>query len=207
MTENPTPASTAPLAAGLPLVRGRCPACGTAGLFLGSGGYVTCSRVDCPEPDAATAALERGKQETPVGRAEWDALVESTGRLRERSAQIEERAEALDARVQQMSDHLRDRANAVAAELHRSYGRIRELVNAPQRRDNEAEQQARSEAIGLRNALGILVHPAGSSPSQQFIEHVGDNYYREWVREQQETERIIPGEIDEARARWEARRG
>jgi hypothetical protein len=52
-------ASTAPLASGLPHVQGRCPACGTAGLFLGSGGYVTCSSVDCPEPDAATTVLER----------------------------------------------------------------------------------------------------------------------------------------------------
>ncbi|MFJ6667451.1 hypothetical protein [Streptomyces sp. NPDC091383] len=53
------PSSTAPLAAGLPLVKGRCPACGTAGLFLGNGGYVTCSLIDCPEPDAASVVLER----------------------------------------------------------------------------------------------------------------------------------------------------
>ncbi|MEU6661224.1 hypothetical protein [Streptomyces sp. NPDC046821] len=64
-----TPASTAPLAAGLPLVKGRCPACGTAGLFLGDGGYVTCSLIGCPEPDAATTVLERGKGTAPVDRA------------------------------------------------------------------------------------------------------------------------------------------
>lgn len=51
------PASTAPLAAGLPLVQGRCPACGTKGLFLGDGGYVTCSLIDCPQPDAATEVI------------------------------------------------------------------------------------------------------------------------------------------------------
>jgi hypothetical protein len=51
------PASTAPLAAGLPLVQGRCPACGTSGLFLGAGGYITCSRLECPDPGAATALL------------------------------------------------------------------------------------------------------------------------------------------------------
>lgn len=62
----PAPASTAPLAAGLPLVQGRCPACGTAGLFLGSGGYVTCSTADCPELDAATTVLEGG--------ANWPAV-------------------------------------------------------------------------------------------------------------------------------------
>jgi hypothetical protein len=53
------PTSTAPLAAGRPHVQGHCPACGTTGLFLGNGGYVTCSRVDCPEPDAASTVLER----------------------------------------------------------------------------------------------------------------------------------------------------
>lgn len=52
-------ASTAPLAAGLPLVQGTCPACHSTSLFLGNGGYVTCSRIDCPEPDAATTVLER----------------------------------------------------------------------------------------------------------------------------------------------------
>lgn len=54
-----TPASTAPLAAGLPLVKGNCPACGGSSLFLGDGGYVTCSRIDCREPDAASTMLER----------------------------------------------------------------------------------------------------------------------------------------------------
>jgi hypothetical protein len=57
------PTSTAPLAANLPLVKGRCPACNGASLFLGDGGYVTCSRIDCPEPDAASTALEQPADE------------------------------------------------------------------------------------------------------------------------------------------------
>ncbi|MFC9497725.1 hypothetical protein [Streptomyces sp. NPDC056982] len=73
--------------------------------------------------------------------------------------------------------HLRDRANAVAAELHRSHARLRELVNDP-------EHVVRGETIGLRNALGILTNPPGSTPSQRFIEHVGDNYYENWRKEQ-----------------------
>ncbi|MFC5802769.1 DUF6085 family protein [Streptomyces formicae] len=40
-------------------VQGKCPACGKTSLFLGSGGYVTCSRIECPEPDAASTVLER----------------------------------------------------------------------------------------------------------------------------------------------------
>lgn len=43
----------------LPDVQGRCPACRGQSLFLGDGGYVTCSRIDCPDPEAATRVLER----------------------------------------------------------------------------------------------------------------------------------------------------
>lgn len=32
-------------------VQGRCPACGLTTLFVGDGGYITCSNVDCPRPD------------------------------------------------------------------------------------------------------------------------------------------------------------
>lgn len=51
------PASTAPAAAAHPNIQGRCPACRGASLFLGSGGYVTCSRLDCPNPCAADQLL------------------------------------------------------------------------------------------------------------------------------------------------------
>jgi hypothetical protein len=43
-----------------PWVQGRCPACGgSSSLFHGDGGYITCSRIDCPAPDAATTLLEK----------------------------------------------------------------------------------------------------------------------------------------------------
>jgi len=41
-----------------PDVQGRCPACGWESLFLGSGGYITCSRLECPDPNAASTLLE-----------------------------------------------------------------------------------------------------------------------------------------------------
>ncbi|MFJ2568978.1 DUF6085 family protein [Streptomyces halstedii] len=41
----------------MPDVQGRCPACGAVSLFLGEGGHVTCSRADCPAPDAADELL------------------------------------------------------------------------------------------------------------------------------------------------------
>jgi hypothetical protein len=40
-----------------PQVAGQCPACGKATLFMGEGGYLTCSLIDCPMPDAASRLL------------------------------------------------------------------------------------------------------------------------------------------------------
>ncbi|MFE5958934.1 DUF6085 family protein [Streptomyces rubiginosohelvolus] len=51
--------ATRPEQIGFPTVQGHCPACGRTSLFLGSGGYITCARIDCPEPDAASTLLER----------------------------------------------------------------------------------------------------------------------------------------------------
>jgi hypothetical protein len=41
-------------------VAGRCPSCGYDGsLFLGDGGFVTCSRAECPDPGKAADLLDR----------------------------------------------------------------------------------------------------------------------------------------------------
>lgn len=53
---------------GFPSVRGRCPACDGNSLFLGEGGYVTCRRLSCSEPDAASTLL--GKHPRAAARAE-----------------------------------------------------------------------------------------------------------------------------------------
>jgi hypothetical protein len=50
-----------PVADGFPKVQGRCPACGLSSLFLGSGGYVTCGNLPCPDPCAASRRIEHGK--------------------------------------------------------------------------------------------------------------------------------------------------
>ncbi len=44
---------------GFPQVVGRCPACGTASLFLAVGGHITCSVIACPDPCAAGDLLNR----------------------------------------------------------------------------------------------------------------------------------------------------
>ncbi|GAB2906921.1 hypothetical protein GCM10027047_01470 [Rhodococcus aerolatus] len=42
---------------GRPWVAGFCPACGKRGLFVGEGGYVTCSQIGCPNPGAPSDVL------------------------------------------------------------------------------------------------------------------------------------------------------
>jgi hypothetical protein len=69
------PASTAPAAAAHPLVQGRCPACNGASLFLGSGGHVTCARLDCPDPCAADDQLHRGRPAPAAAELEETARV------------------------------------------------------------------------------------------------------------------------------------
>lgn len=44
--------------AGFPDVQGRCPACGGQSLMLADGGYITCRRLDCPDPEAAHKAID-----------------------------------------------------------------------------------------------------------------------------------------------------
>lgn len=39
----------------LPRVQGECPACNLRSLFLGQGGHVTCSNLECPLPDTMVA--------------------------------------------------------------------------------------------------------------------------------------------------------
>ncbi|WP_097922078.1 DUF6085 family protein [Streptomyces sp. wa1063] len=51
---------------GFPTVQGHCPACHRQSLFLGSGGYVTCTHIDCPEPDAASTLLEQKPSTTSI---------------------------------------------------------------------------------------------------------------------------------------------
>lgn len=41
-----------------PSVRGRCPACGNRSLFVGAGGWLTCSIDRCPNPTAIADILE-----------------------------------------------------------------------------------------------------------------------------------------------------
>lgn len=47
------------VADGFPSVAGHCPSCRSTSLFLGSGGHVTCARLDCSDPCAADRLLHR----------------------------------------------------------------------------------------------------------------------------------------------------
>jgi hypothetical protein len=49
------------------VVQGRCPACRGASLFLGDGGHVTCSRLDCPNPTLADEQLHGETGQSDIG--------------------------------------------------------------------------------------------------------------------------------------------
>lgn len=66
------------IAAPFPTVQGRCPACGWTSLFLGSGGYVTCARAECPQPDAASTLLERDPLTAPAAAVSRQRAADST---------------------------------------------------------------------------------------------------------------------------------
>ncbi|MFD7093363.1 DUF6085 family protein [Streptomyces xanthophaeus] len=89
-------------AAPLPDVQGRCPACRATSLFLADGGYVTCSRIDCPDPEAVTKVLE---QDT------------AADRLREELRQEQDLSADLRARLKATSDACSD-ATLALAQLH-----------------------------------------------------------------------------------------
>ena len=55
-------------------VQGRCTACRGHSLFLGEGGHVTCSRLDCPNPSAADQLLH-GEQAAPAATEATDGTV------------------------------------------------------------------------------------------------------------------------------------
>jgi hypothetical protein len=66
-------------------VAGRCPACHGTSLFLGSGGHVTCSRIDCPDPSLADTLLHD---------EHTSDLTAAAGRLRDLAAILAEQAPA-----------------------------------------------------------------------------------------------------------------
>lgn len=51
---NPHPS---PVSAHMPVIAGRCPACGSRSLFLAVGGHPTCSIIGCTDPTAVADAL------------------------------------------------------------------------------------------------------------------------------------------------------
>lgn len=55
-----------------PDVQGRCPACNGESLMLASGGYITCRRLDCPDPEAAHKAIEERAEQAEAVLREID---------------------------------------------------------------------------------------------------------------------------------------
>jgi ribosomal protein S27E len=58
ITITPAPRPPAPLVVEPRFIAGRCPACNAYGtLFVGAGGHITCSLLDCPAPSTVDVLL------------------------------------------------------------------------------------------------------------------------------------------------------
>ena len=79
-------------------VVGYCPACGGSSLFLGDGGYDTCSRSDCPNPAAASDILDDRETQHIVGHSQALSDVESRVR-REVAEEIAQAITDIDPRA------------------------------------------------------------------------------------------------------------
>ena len=62
-----------------PNVKGVCPSCGNKTLFLGEGGYVTCSMIGCMNPGAASDLLEK-----PTAKDYQESVIANYREVRER---------------------------------------------------------------------------------------------------------------------------
>lgn len=78
-----------------PTVSGHCPACQRASLFLGSGGHVTCARIDCPNPCAADDLLHSPASPLVTGTLKQlaAAIVETVDRLNDHTNAVKQAAE------------------------------------------------------------------------------------------------------------------
>lgn len=117
-----------------PLVKGQCPSCGGSTLFLGTGGYVTCSVIGCSDPGKASDVLDatekptRGRVEQGMidlgkeskdnwlairaARAEIHQVVTRTIKLEEHHKELNRRIATLDGFQQKLvGDFLKLEAN------------------------------------------------------------------------------------------------
>ena len=73
-----------------PRVQGYCPACRAASLFLGDGGHVTCSRIDCHNPCAADDLLH-----SPTSPLVTGTLAQLAGAVADVAARLDDHANAV----------------------------------------------------------------------------------------------------------------
>ena len=90
------PASTQPHPN--PTVQGCCPACRATSLFLGTGGHVTCARIDCPNPSAADDLLH--SPTSPLVTGTLTQLAEAVASV---AARLDDHTNAVKAAVERAS--------------------------------------------------------------------------------------------------------
>ncbi|WP_460071110.1 DUF6085 family protein [Streptomyces sp. YKOK-I1] len=155
MTEPTLPRSTAPAAAAHPLVQGRCPACGGSSLFLGSGGYITCSRLDCPQPDAATEVIADFWEARQHGAFTFCSQSVGHVTMAAFARKISEKRAALAQRESAVryANEQKQRADRAEAGLNRVRAYADRLDTTGNGTDIEADSLRRAAATGIRNAV------------------------------------------------------
>jgi len=148
----------------MPDVQGRCPACGGTSLFLAQGGYVTCSRLDCPAPGEADDLLH--------GRDSVYAIGQALGG--DRASRFI--AYALAAHERSLSDLRRmtdEQFRAIPGIGDESLARIRAAIPAP--------EPAPAGAEGAEAAKTTRVFAALHQSAEQDVTRVID-LYEQWVK-------------------------
>jgi hypothetical protein len=162
----PEAPQTAP--GGFPDIQGRCPACGGSSLFVGSGGYITCRRIECPEPDAATTLLERNPRTTPDNPATSSDTADNS--LREQYAAAVECAIGLNVdcggtegvhRVRDAVLAVRDRELERLEKLHQAHLRVEARLAG-----ESLAAEATADPIMLGKLEQAVAQPAELEPAK-----------------------------------------
>jgi hypothetical protein len=112
-------------------VQGRCPACGGSSLMLADGGYITCRRLDCPQPDAASEVIADFWQARQHGAFTFCAQLVGHVTMTEFAKKITEKREAIGQRAEAVryANGQQQRAERAEAALARLRTRVQDAAD------------------------------------------------------------------------------
>lgn len=129
-------------------IQGRCPACGLATLFVGDGGYITCSNIDCPRPDLVTELIGEIGDSRQHGAFVFCGHHIGYATMREFATKISEKRNALGQREEAVRYANEQKQRAERAEA--AMARVRELLAAERDKARRADEHPRPDLDDLR---------------------------------------------------------